>query len=361
MDALLKSLGSEEEEMVRVGNLGTFSMKTIHDALLNSVTAPSAGQAQSGKAVGQSDEANDSDCSWTMDEENGAFYLQMRRRLDEFSLAIDQTTMTTDVLSRHERRFVHATAQIMNLGHASLGSPQSKKRKMVIYKTNSDSIHSIPEIRQNSHGKGISWGGFEDLEATPPSLTSSASQRKRKRLERLHGGYPCRFQCSKTFDRASERNKHEQAHQPAFTNRYPCNICHRGFRYPKDLRRHSARVHDPSRPILDETYASLASTTFSSSLTYESRLPSETSLTFNSNPTSKDNSPLLIGQNQGGAFDQTAIEPFDLRDAAEMLPDLDWERELNLPFQELADFDFDQHDGCDEDDEAGLEMMRIRK
>lgn len=360
MDALLKSSAGSVEEMVRVGNLGTFSMQTIYDALVNSSTSTPGGQSHLGTSACTGDEANDSDCSWTMDEENGAFYLQMRRRLDDFSLAIDQSTMTTDVLSRHQRRFVHATAQIMNLGHASLGSPRSKKRKMVIYKTNSDSIHSIPEIRQNSHDKGISWGGFEDLEA--PSLASSASQRKRKRLEKLHGGYPCRFQCNKTFDRASERNKHEQAHQPAYTNRYPCNICQRGFRYPKDLRRHSARVHDPSRPILDETYASLASTTFSSSLTYESRLPSETSLTFNSNPTSKDNSPLLVGQSQGGTFDQAAIEPFDLGDAAEMLPDLDWERELNLPFQELAGFDFDQHDIVDDDDEdQGLEMVKVRK
>lgn len=358
MEALLKGLQIQPNEMVRVGNLGSFSMKAIYDALSSTRNTSGNSSVTRREKVDQDDEANDSDCSWTMEEENGDFYVQIRRRMDEFSLSPSETTMTTDILSRHQRRFVHGTAQVMNLGHASLGPPNNKQRRMVIYKTQ-PGLHCIPEIRQDPQSRGISWGCFEELES-PSIVSSTASQRKRKRLERLNGGYPCQYApCSKIFDRASERNKHEQAHQPAFTNRHLCTLCNKGFRYPKDLRRHMFRLHEnaASQPIFDPTYASFGSMTVSSALTYESRIPSETSLTFNSNPTSKDNSPLLVGQSEV-AGEQAAIEPLALEAGTGLVPDI-YLDELSLPFQELADFDFDSHDLCE--DEGFLEMARARK
>lgn len=90
--------------------------------------------------------------------------------------------------------------------------------------------------------------------------------------------------------------------------------------------------------------------TLSSTLTYESRIPSETSLTFYSQHTS----PVLVCDGGKGQ-----VEPMWLEEGMEVrigtVTDLG---ELGLPFQELADFDFDGHDLGDEE---FLEMAPARK
>jgi len=366
----------QKPEMITVGNLGTFSMTAVYEALVNTLSKTSSNSTTPALILPLEDKADDSDCSWTQEEETGDFYTRTRSQLDNFILSPDQTTMTTDELSRHERRFVHATAQVMHLGHASLGPPRSRNRRMVIFKPHRDNgleledhsqtvplLHAtsssllttgLQSIAEQERSRTISWADDFDSGSL---ISSTTSQRKRKRLEKLNNGYPCQFPpCTKLFDRASERNKHEQAHQPAFTNRHTCALCHKGFRYPKDLRRHNARVHEnaASRAIFDPTYASFGSMTVSSTLTYESRIPSETSLTFNSQPTSKNNSPMLLGQGNGMA----AIEEWSLDDGSELMPGLCLDAESGLPFQELADFDFDQHDL---DEEGFLEMAKVRR
>lgn len=182
--------------MIRVGDLGTFSMKAVYDALAHSLnTAPR--RVTSELTVQLENKADDSDCSWTLEEEAGDFYLRMRRLLDDFILSPEQTTMTTDELSRHERRFVHATAQVMRLGHASLGPPRSRYRRMVIYKTQ----HSTPAgIEEQERQKSISWADDVDNFDTTSLTSSTVSQRKRKRLEKLPDGYvrlidPCAYSC----------------------------------------------------------------------------------------------------------------------------------------------------------------------
>jgi hypothetical protein len=86
-------------------------------------------------------------------------------------------------------------------------------------------------------------------------------------------------------------------------------------------------------------------------------MPSETSLHFSSNPTSKNASPMLQGQIQG-LDAQTAIEPLMLEQTVDMMPNLYLDEDFNLPFQELADFEFDQHDLGDD---GFLEMARVRR
>jgi hypothetical protein len=97
--------------------------------------------------------------------------------------------------------------------------------------------------------------------------------------------------------------------------------------------------------------------TVSSTLTWESRIPSETSLKFNSNPTSRNNSPSLVGQKLGQVGD-AGIEPLLLDSTCGIQPDLCFGEGLDLPFQELADFDFDQDDL---EGDGFLEMARVRK
>ncbi|KAK5167007.1 uncharacterized protein LTR77_007736 [Saxophila tyrrhenica] len=361
----------DETTTIQVGDLGIFSMRAVYDALASSLQvpqrhttlghverqenntwalAPPARCDKPGFTMQQESKADDSDCSWTGEEDSGDFYVRMRRQLDDFILSPDQTTLTTDSLSRHERRFVHASAQVMHLGHASLGPPRSRNRSMVIYKTTQPTIPFVLQATEREHPRTISWA--PDIDVDTQSLASASTNRKRPRLEKVTGGYPCQY-CPKLFDRASERNKHAQAHQPSYTNRHICPLCQKGFRYPKDLRRHTTRVHEnsaTSRPIFDPTYASFGSMTLSSTLTYESRIPSETSLTFNSQPTSKNCSPSLLGQKG----DVDAVEPLCL----DMGDGMGLGGEFGLPFQELADFDFDGHDFGEED---GLEMMKVRK
>lgn len=94
--------------------------------------------------------------------------------------------------------------------------------------------------------------------------------------------------------------------------------------------------------------------TLSSTLTYESRIPSETSLTFNSQPTSKNNSPMLLSQGS----EMAAIEEWSLDDGSELMPGLCLTGEEGLRFQEFADFDFDQQEL---DEESFLEMAKVRR
>ena len=92
-------------------------MREIYDALIkvksNSISPesrPEDGQDNDGSL------SDASASSWTTAEDTGDFYIDIRRRIDSFILAPDQTTYTTELLSRRQRRFVHATAQVMRLG-----------------------------------------------------------------------------------------------------------------------------------------------------------------------------------------------------------------------------------------------------
>lgn len=271
-------MGSEgmrfEQETFQVGDLGRFSMRAIYDALAGSTqnAIPSTQRRP------QYLDGEDSDCSWTQDDDNGTFYFDMQRQLNNFVSSDGQPTMTTAFLSRSQRRFVHATAQILRVGHASFGPP-GKMRRMIVFKDPRASMLSIAGSLQPDQG-------------------GTSSPNKRRRLERVENGFPCHF-CAKVFDRASERTKHEQAHQPNLTARFPCPVCAKGFRYPKDLRRHS-KVHDKSLAAgsqsLSSSFGSGPSAPLESTLTMDSRVPSDTSLTFSSNAASKNVSPMMLAQ-----------------------------------------------------------------
>lgn len=116
----MASIGVEyEEATLQVGDLGRFSMRAIYDALSSSAVLSTSPHGRRGRQV----DPEDSDCSWTQDDDNGTFYFEMQRKLSSFAATGNQPTMTTTFLSKSQRRFVHATAQILRLGHASLGPP----------------------------------------------------------------------------------------------------------------------------------------------------------------------------------------------------------------------------------------------
>ena len=345
-----------DEQLLEVGNLGTFSMRAIYDALASNNEHASASTSRAARARRPSNQsgdglwldgtAEDSDCSWTQDEESGTFYFDIRRQLDTFAAADEQTNMTTAFLSKQQRRFVHATAQLMRLGHASLG-PQNKYRQMIVFKsapatiTRLDSIPSGKELSQ-------SLGG-----AIPPPLpVEGLHVPKRRRLERSANGFPCHYpDCGKTFDRASERTKHAQGHQAAYTGRFPCPVCGKGFRYPKDVRRHY-KTHEKGAPSSMGLSCSFGSTGLGSTLTSDSRVPSDTSLTFSSNTVSKDVSPFLPPQS-GGDLSQLNMEPLVLEDQAWLDETAvgamdDWLLEPYTTYSNIEDGDF-------------LEMAQVRK
>ncbi|KAK3711483.1 hypothetical protein LTR37_009662 [Vermiconidia calcicola] len=316
------------EEVVDVGDLGRSSMSTIYEALVNyGGAAINRRECETRPEAGENVE--DSDCSWTYEEECGTFYVDIRHQLNDFVLSPERATMTTGLLSRHQRRFVHANAQIMQLGHASLGA-HGKNRRMVVFKK--DTAMAEEPLTLHASSSSDRSEGKEQKDSTDVAVPC-----KRRRVQRATAGFPCRYErCEKAFDRASERTKHEQAHQPEYRNRHQCTQCIKGFRYPKDLRRHQ-KIHVSTFYDADTNVGAPA--TKSSKLTSESRVSSETSLTFSSNTVSNDVSPQLAALARtlyGGAVDG----------------------DLQLQFDEFLNFGFDENDSFEDD---LLEMARTRK
>lgn len=342
------------EEMFDIGDLGSFSMTTIYQALMNSGIA-CATDRQQDEHLNVGEEGEDSDCSWTQAEDNGEFYVDIRRRLDDLILAPDQTTMTTAVLSRRQRRFVHAMAQTMRLGHASLGA-HGRNRRMVIFKHETRPVLAA-EVQLEQSNSLEPYLDSEKREAPSPA---ESSPRKRQRIQKIHGGFPCQYEpCTKVFDRASERRKHEHTHQPALTNRYQCRMCNKGFRYPKDLRRHQKIHENPvDRGSLDLLSSSFGSSMLvTSTLSSESRVPSDISLNFSSKHASKENSPSLVPW-AGECGTGIGIEPLVLGESSWAPSAFYVDESFQFPFEEFAGFGFDDNDGCDD---GILEMARVRK
>lgn len=322
---------SFDEQVVQVGDLGRFSMRAIYDALATS--AQSNTSALPPRRTRQED-AEDSDCSWTQDDDNGTFYFDMQRRLKSFAVSEGPSTMTTAFLSKSQRRFVHATAQILRLGHASLG-PAGRLRQMVVFKESGPAPSMIPTSDAS-----------QNLPIACSTTADTSASKKRRRLERIENGFPCHY-CDKLYDRASERTKHEQAHQPNLTSRFSCPVCGKGFRYPKDLRRHS-KVHERatgSAPL--SLPSSFGSVPLSSTLTTDSRVPSDMSLTFSSNAASKDVSPVL-GARNGVQIPGLELDPLMLDDSAWKAAADDWLYDPSIGFGSVEDEDF-------------LEMANFRK
>ncbi|KAK3691469.1 hypothetical protein LTR37_018666 [Vermiconidia calcicola] len=334
-----------QEEVVKVGDLGRFSMATIYEALVNyDGAAVNRGGRETRPEAGGNVE--DSDCSWTDEEECGTFYCDIRHQLNDFILSPERATMTTGVLSRHQRRFVHATAQIMQLGHASLGA-HGKNRRMVVFKKDT-AMAGEPLTLHASTSSDRSEEKELEISA------NAAVPCKRRRIQRATAGFPCRYErCEKAFDRASERTKHEQAHQPEYRNRYQCTHCIKGFRYPKDLRRHQ-KIHDDADTNVGAPASNSSNT---SKLTSESRVSSETSLTFSSNTVSNDVSPQLAALGMGGDAIPD-LEPLVLDESARTLYGGAADDDLQLHFDEFLNFGFDENDGFEDD---LLEMARTRK
>lgn len=369
-----------DEGVFEIADLGTFSMRDIYDALrtakYSSIT-PESKQGERGEQRENDGSISDcSDSSWTTAEDTGDFYIDIRRRIDNFILSPDQTTMTTELLSRRQRRFVHATAQVMRLGHASLGAT-GKYRKMIVFKNENMSMGSVDQLLVEQ-SELASIACLEEDQVGPLQPVP----KKRKRVQRLDNGFPCRYPpCTRIFDRASERTKHEQAHQPALTSRHKCAQCPAGFRYPKDLRRHqkvhtSASEQDHSVDLLSSSFGSTqtsyGSIPITSTLSAESRIPSDISLNFRSNPGSKHTSPILVPWG-GDPTIQVDMEPLALSPLGtlgdgplgvlsddtirnSMMAHMD--ETFHMPCDAFSGFGFDDNDGCDD---GFLEMARVKK
>ena len=95
------------------------------------------------------------------------------------------------------------------------------------------------------------------------SGSDASSSKKRKRLPRVDGGYPCSDPyCTRIFNTAGERSKHERCHQPTTESHpYQCATCRKRFLHPKDLRRHRTRIRGCSPPRVPPV-ASFASAAF---------------------------------------------------------------------------------------------------
>ena len=295
-----------DDHVFGVGDMALFN----DNALINDSNTwlESRGTEQLDQTI-YNDVGNESDCSWTHEEETGTFYSDMKHRVEHFLWDTTQTTMHTPPLSRQRRRCLHALAQTLQLGHASLGG-HGKIRPMIIFKQVDLSQSTSSQTQPLCIPQDASFAnnfGEGDLGET----AVHSSTKKRKRQQRVDGGFPCQsLSCTRVFDRASERTKHEQTHQSDLTKRFKCIQCEKGFRYPKDLKRHQ-KVH--AKGVMTVAPFGMDNLSLISSLDFDSQAPSEPSWTFSSTAVSKDNSPLL-----GAHFGTDALiadmEPFKLDD-----------------------------------------------
>ena len=92
----------------------------------------------------------------------------------------------------------------------------------------------------NSSSSIGSLGSFDSSLSTTSALS--------KRGVRVPGGYPCRHPgCGRAFDVPSQLRHHERNHAPAEGRPHVCH-CGARFLYPKDLARHSIKVHKEQAP-----------------------------------------------------------------------------------------------------------------
>jgi hypothetical protein len=77
-----------DDGVFAIGDLGTYSMREIYDALVNAKcnsVSPGSKQGESQENDGSISDCSDS--SWTTAEDTGEFYIDIRRRVDNFILA----------------------------------------------------------------------------------------------------------------------------------------------------------------------------------------------------------------------------------------------------------------------------------
>lgn len=114
---------------------------------------------------------------------------------------------------------------------------------------NSNGPDSCTSMRSNHSLQSADRGSHYSAQST--------ASKKRRRQEKADNAYEC-VDCSKLFDRASDRDKHwRNAHQDV--RPHACMSCEKTFRYPKDLRRHQA-VHSANAESgrLDSMYFTTA-------------------------------------------------------------------------------------------------------
>ena len=189
---------------------------------------------------------DDSDGSWTEEDDNGTVFFEIEQQLRSFHLADHLTNLTTQALTKQQRRVVHAIAHLMHLGHSSIKS-DGKVRRIHIFKKKNGSLAAGEASRLTESGylTGAESGMATWLDGVDEACDLSRRMTA-KRLPKKERGFPCRFSdCLTTFDRACDRRKHEKRHEPKDSHPYRCwfEHCNKTFLYPKDLRRHE-RIHN---------------------------------------------------------------------------------------------------------------------
>jgi len=110
------------------------------------------------------------------------------------------------------------------------------------------SSHTRHDFPARSHLEGIppAESGTRVVSHTSNevSLSSTPSGMDRRALSSSSTGetYPC-DQCGKVFSTRSSLRHHSIRHEPEKLKRHKCPCCSKGFRYPKDVRRHM-EIHE---------------------------------------------------------------------------------------------------------------------
>lgn len=86
-----------------------------------------------------------------------------------------------------------------------------------------------------------SYAGYSSADSNDSyaSDMSANSANKKRRLDRIEGGYISDFQgCGKAFNRQCDLSHHQRSHRPKDELPCACEGCDQRFGFPKDLRRH---------------------------------------------------------------------------------------------------------------------------
>ncbi|KAF7186543.1 hypothetical protein HII31_12101 [Pseudocercospora fuligena] len=191
--------------------------------------------------------------------------LQLRQKIQhelddallEHQISLDSAASLQQAVATHFAEAIHRSTKESHCNPTLKNEKDGLSNDLVSDQQRHDSVSRLDNPASMPGTLATTKLGTMGL-STWPSMTShieeelspgpSRPAKRRKRMPKVEGAYPCRH-CEKPFDRAGDRTKHEAIHEPKRRSSHICGECDKTFAYPKDLRRHTERLHKTPQQI----------------------------------------------------------------------------------------------------------------